>query len=40
MQIDGRQIGAGRRGPLCERLQGLYTAAMKAQAERGRLDLR
>lgn len=39
LQVDGRQIGAGRRGPVCERLQGLYTAAMDAQARRGRIDM-
>ena len=27
--VDGRAIGSGRRGPLCERLQGLYAALVE-----------
>lgn len=38
-QIDGRVIGTGERGPICQALQEHYTAAMGVQAERGRLCL-
>ncbi len=33
-EIDGRLIGDGRRGPVCERLQGLYRALVEAEAAR------
>ena len=39
VQIDGRSIGTGARGPVCSKLQQLYTDAMDAQADRGRLTL-
>ena len=39
MQIDGRTIGSGVRGRICSRLQHLYTEAMDAQADGGRLSL-
>ena len=39
VQIDGRVIGSGERGPVCAKLQRLYRAAMDAQAQRGRLNL-
>lgn len=38
-EIDGRRVGAGARGPLVQRLQGLYAALCDAQAAAGRLPL-
>jgi branched-chain amino acid aminotransferase len=39
VEVDGRRIGNGERGPMTERLQGLYAALCDAEAERGRQGL-
>lgn len=38
-EIDGRQVGAGLRGPLVQRLQGLYAGLCDTQAAAGRLPV-
>ncbi|KAL4439885.1 hypothetical protein ABPG75_002886 [Micractinium tetrahymenae] len=38
-EIDGRRIGSGKRGPVAQRLQGLYAALCDAQAAAGRLPV-
>jgi branched-chain amino acid aminotransferase len=35
-EVDGRAIGSGRRGPLVQRLQGLYREMCDATAAIGR----
>lgn len=39
-QVDGRQIGEGRRGPVVERLQQLYKQLCDEEAGNGRVPLR
>ena len=37
VQVDGRQVGSGRRGPLVQRLQALYARLCDEEAARGRV---
>jgi branched-chain amino acid aminotransferase len=36
VEVDGRVIGSGRRGPVTARLQALYAALMEREAAAGR----
>lgn len=38
-EVDGRTIGAGRRGPVVGRLQGLYRQLCDQQAAAGRVPV-
>lgn len=39
-EVDGRQIGDGKRGPVTERIQQLYTKAVQLDTERSREEIR
>ncbi|KAJ5710013.1 hypothetical protein N7493_009605 [Penicillium malachiteum] len=40
IEVDGRQIGDGKRGPVTEKIQQLYTEAVRHDTERSREEIR